>query len=174
MEQPGRLHSLFKALPAESDPSTFSITGHPAVDEVLRTLSGADLARLLRYVQNWNAKAKTSVVAQRVLHAIVKQRAAEDIMNAFDQDHTLAKLTDDLAVTTSKAGDKGGATALRELIEALAPYTERHLARLERLVQESYVVDYLLGEMDGGMFGLDDDMEEEDVMDVDTAVGVVA
>ncbi|KAK7695029.1 hypothetical protein QCA50_002217 [Cerrena zonata] len=177
MEQPGRLHSLFKALPSESAAPTSSITGHLAVDEVLRTLSGADLARLLRYVQSWNAKAKTSVVAQRVLHAIVKLRAAEDIMSAFNQANTLAKLTltNDLAVTSGKPAEKGGATALRELIEALVPYTERHLTRMDKLVQESYVIDYLLGEMDGGMFGLDDDLEEEaDIMDVDTAVGVVA
>lgn len=174
MEQPGRLHSLFKALPSETDPSVASITGHPAVDEVLRTLPGADLARLLRYVQVWNANAKTSVVAQRVLHAILKLRAAEDIMSAFNQDSTLAKVTGDLEAISGKSGDKGGATALRELIEALVPYTERHLTRMDKLVQESYVVDYLLGEMDGGIFGMDDDLEEEDVMDVDADAGLVA
>ena len=170
MEQPGRLHSLFKALPSESDSSVSSIVGHPAVDEVLRTLPGADLARLLRYVQVWNANARTSVVAQRVLHAIVKLRAAEDIMGAFHQDNTLAKVT---GVVSGKSGDKGGATALRELIEALVPYTERHLVRMDKLVQESYVVDYLLGEMDGGLFGMDD-LEEDDVMDVDADISLVA
>ena len=55
---------------------------------------------------------------------------------------------------------------MRELLEALIPYTERHLARMERLVQESYVVDYVLGEMDDGLDG------GEEGMDVDVGVGV--
>jgi len=43
--------------------------------------------------------------------------------------------------------------------------------RMERLVQESYVVDFILGEMDDGMF----DGEEGDValMDVDTGHGIL-
>ncbi|KAI0081073.1 U3 small nucleolar RNA-associated protein [Panus rudis PR-1116 ss-1] len=179
MEQPGRLHSLFKNLPASSPPDTVSITGHPAVDEVLRTLPGTDLARLLRYVQAWNAQAKTSTVAQRVLHAILKFRAAEDIMNAFKQDTALNTLTESASESAAapKVGDKGGPTALRELLEALIPYTERHLSRMEKLVQDSYVVDYLLGEMDDGMFGLGDEEAEEEVnerMEVNTSVGVAA
>ncbi|THH27349.1 hypothetical protein EUX98_g6837 [Antrodiella citrinella] len=158
MEQPGRLLNLFRNLSSLSTPSVLhapSITGNASVDEVLRTLAGSDLTRLLRYVRVWNANAKTSSVAQKVLHAIVKLRAAEDVMKAF---------TDDTLVTGPRDQDQGGSTALRELIESLIPYTERHLVRMEKLVQESYVVDHLLGEMDDGMFGLneDDEMEVED------------
>ncbi len=39
---------------------------------------------------------------------------------------------------------------------AFIPYTERHLARTERMVQDSYVLDFLIGEMDGGVV-LDED-----------------
>lgn len=166
MEQPGRLLNLFRNLSSLSQESILrapSITGNTSVDEVLRTLSGSDLIRLLRYVRDWNANAKTSAVAQKVLHAIVKLRAAEDIMNAFSDDTILSSLG---------GGEKpqGGATALHELIEGLIPYTERHLARMEKLVQDSYVVDYLLGEMDDGMFGLGDDDEME--VDVEDGKGV--
>ena len=49
---------------------------------------------------------------------------------------------------------------LRELLDGLIPYSERHFARVDRLVQDSYVLDYVVGEMDGGMFG-------GEVMDVD-------
>jgi U3 small nucleolar RNA-associated protein 13 len=44
-------------------------------------------------------------------------------------------------------------------LEALLPYTERHLSRMDKLVQESYMVDYILGEMDGGMFNDEEEME---------------
>ena len=177
MSQPGRLLSLFKSLSSPSSPSltsTPSITGNPSVDQVLRTLPASDLAKLLRYIRDWNANAITSNVAQRVLHAIVKLRPAEDILNAFSQETALNSL---VSGDDAEAGkEKSGSTALREIIEGLIPYTERHLARMEKLVQESYVVDYLLGEMDDGMFGMEYDAGDEEVMqmDVDTTIDVGA
>lgn len=39
---------------------------------------------------------------------------------------------------------------------------QMHLSRMEKLLQESYVVDYILSEMDDGMFDgelIDEDME---------------
>ncbi|KAF7975204.1 hypothetical protein HWV62_10276 [Athelia sp. TMB] len=151
MEQPSRLLALFTDIRgADADGS---ITGRAAVDEVVRTLPGPDLARLLRYVRDWNAKAKTSVVAQGVLRAIVELRAAEDVMQAFGD------------------GAGAGATPLKELVDALIPYTERHLARMDRLLQESYVVDYILSEMDDGMF--DADMVDDGASaDTDAEMGV--
>jgi len=64
-----------------------------------------------------------------------------------------------------------GGTGLKELVDALIPYTERHLSRMERLVQESYVVDYILGEMDDGIF--DGELgDNESSMDVDTSIAI--
>jgi U3 small nucleolar RNA-associated protein 13 len=146
------------------------------VDQVIRTLSGPDLSRLLRYVRDWNANARTSTVAQRVLHAVLRLRRADDIVSAFDQTAAMNVLSDALAtedvaaVAVSSSKEGKGAGALRELVEALVPYTERHLARMEKLVQESYVVDYLLGEMDDGLFGLGEG-EEEDEDAGDAAMG---
>ncbi|KAJ7459183.1 U3 small nucleolar RNA-associated protein [Mycena galericulata] len=165
MGQPGRLLSLFKdirASAAESASASTSITGHASVDEVIRTLGGADLAKLLRYVRDWNAVAKTSLVAQGVLLAVVKLRSADDVMAAFgDEVHEAALVTGEI----DGGGGKGaGGTALKEMVDALIPYTERHLARMERLVQESYMVDYVLGEMDDGMF---DGEYDDGAMDVE-------
>jgi U3 small nucleolar RNA-associated protein 13 len=189
MDQPGRLHTLFKNLPSSTQttqlpPSSMPITGHAGVDEVIRTLGGSDLAKLLRHVRTWNANARTSDVAQRVLHAIVKLRAAEDIAAAFGEENAGVSVFSEEkqagSVQGSKEGAGAGASALRELLDGLLPYTERHLARMEKLVQESYIVDYLLGEMDDGRFGDEDEEEEEEStnefirMDVDAAVGVEA
>jgi U3 small nucleolar RNA-associated protein 13 len=161
MGQPGRLLSLFKnirASAAESSTPSASITGHPSVDEVIRTLGGSDLAKLLRYVRDWNTVAKTSLVAQGVLFAITKLRSADDVMQAFgDEVHETA-----LVEGSAKATGAGG-TGLKEMVDGLIPYTERHLARMERLVQESYMVDYVLGEMDDGMF----DGEYDEAMDIE-------
>ena len=139
LAHPGRLLQLFKELNEGS-----GVTGSASVDEVLRGLTSEDLVRLLRYVRDWNTRASSAAVAQRVLHAITKHRQAEDIARAFE-----------------KAGTAEDKNDLRELVEGLIPYTERHLARMERLVQESYVVDYVLREMDDGL------VDDDEVMDVD-------
>jgi U3 small nucleolar RNA-associated protein 13 len=171
MEQPGRLYSLFRDLNVSAieeisaESSTPSITGHPSVDEVIRTMVGSELAKLLRYVRDWNARAKTSVVAQRVLHAVVTLRSAGDVMAAFGESDSVATVgfADDGEDPATPS--QGGGTALKELVDGLIPYTERHLARMDRLLQESYVVDFLLSEMDG-MFG-EADNEEMDVDDLE-------
>ncbi|KAJ8523283.1 hypothetical protein ONZ45_g255 [Pleurotus djamor] len=160
MEQPGRLLKLFKDVRLNAEDDT-SFTGSSSVDEVIRTLAGSDLAKLLRYVKTWNANAKTSDVAQTVLYAITKLRSADEIMGAFGDEINEAAFVNDGVIPQS--GAKGiGSSALQELIDGLIPYTERHLTRLEKLVQESYMIDYILSEMDGGMFDHVDSMMDED------------
>ena len=162
MGQPGRLFKLFKDIRSNAEPS--SITGDTAVDEVLRTLSGPDLARILRYARDWNASAKTSEVAQGVLYAIFRLQKVEDVIGAFGVESALPADANENGVQ-SGSGDNGS-TPLRDIVDALIPYTERHLARMERLVQDSYVVDYVLGEMDDGMFdGVE--ISDQGLMDVD-------
>lgn len=160
MDQPGRLLSLFKnvrasaALPDSDNMQSHekSITGHPAVDMVLKTLPAHELAKLLRHLRHWNTTASTSVVAQTVLHALLKLRTAEDIANAY-------RSGDSASGGDIPAKDGSGLSAVTQ---ALIPYTERHLARMDRLIQESYVVDYILGEMDDGMFGDEYGMDLDD------------
>lgn len=128
-----------------------SITGNPAVDEVIRTLPQNELLKLIRHVRDWNATARTSAVAQLVLHAIVKLRPASDIQAAFGSQKR--------DLTPDENAEGGGkldveikqGDGLREVLDALIPYTERHLARTDRLVQDSYILDFLLSEMDGGV-----------------------
>ena len=125
-----------------------------------------------------------------MLHAIVKLRPAADLARAFDDEAALAAAS--ASVGESEEGrtaaaqlppqEGRGATALKELVDALIPYTERHLARMEKLLQDSYVVEHLLSEMDDGMFGElgDDGVGDDDAevgiqpMDVDRAIAVSA
>lgn len=156
MQQPGRLLALFKSVRVgpemEGSNQSKSFTGSPAVDEVIRTMSAEDLITLIKFVRDWNSNAKTSEIAQGVLHAIVRLRAAEEIVDMF---RSQAALTGEERSTDVSGG-------LKETVDGLVPYTERHLARMERLIQESYVVDFLLEEMDQGMLcggGVHMDME---------------
>lgn len=159
MEQPGRLLSLFREVRLSStDPE--SSTGHASVDEVIRTLCGSDLARLLRFARDWNANAKTSMIAQGIFFAVFKLRPAEHIMSAFFEE---AGESAGISADPGRLNGVGG-TALKELVDSLIPYTERHFSRIDRLVQESYMVDYILAEMDDGLIDI---QSESDGMDID-------
>jgi U3 small nucleolar RNA-associated protein 13 len=162
MDHPGRLLSLFRSVhsSATSDELTGeSITGQLAVDQVLKTLPLPSLAKLLTHIRSWNALARTSGIAQTVLHALLKLRPAEDIIAAFNGNNR------------EEGGDppqKKTGTSLRELIESILPYTERHLVRVEKLVQDSWVVDFVLAEMDGGLYDeTDAHPRVVDSMDID-------
>ncbi|KAG6845360.1 hypothetical protein H0H87_010469 [Tephrocybe sp. NHM501043] len=153
MQQPGRLLSLFKDIQT-NDVDPASITGRSSVDEVIRTIGGSDLVKLLQFAKDWNTNAKTSRVAQGVLHAIVKLRSADDLMRVFGDEHSETTFADGGA-----PGTRPG-SALKEFVEAFISYTERHLSRMNKLVQDSYMVDYILSEMDDGTF---DDMNVDTV-----------
>lgn len=150
LDQPGRLLSLFRQVftPTSSgDTQTDEemLASRANLNAALKTLSPSELMKLLKYVRDWNANAKTSTVAQTVLNILLKLWTVDQIVEAFDRN---VKPNDDLKMTTNKSND--GLTLI-ELIQALLPYSERHLARLDRLIQDSYIIDYILKEMDGGL-----------------------
>ncbi|KZT57066.1 WD40 repeat-like protein [Calocera cornea HHB12733] len=152
MDQPKRLLTLFTTINAARGEGNRSITGSPEVDQVVKTLGAADLVRLLKHVRDWNATARTSPIAQLILHAVLKLRTADDIAAAFS-----SQMRDEpeLAEGDQEEEDRPRRkpeVSLRELIDGLLPYTERHYARAERLVQDSYVVDHVLGQMDDWLF----------------------
>ncbi|KAK4697982.1 U3 small nucleolar RNA-associated protein 13, partial [Lecanoromycetidae sp. Uapishka_2] len=124
LNHPARLLSLLQGVLNTSPPESGSLSGLKAVDEVLSSLSNEQLHSLLSRVRDWNTNARTSPVAQRVLNVVVKSYSAERLAG-------LGKM-------------KGG----RELVEGLRVYTERHYRRIEELWGESWVVEFLLGEMD--------------------------
>ncbi|WVW80369.1 hypothetical protein I302_102349 [Kwoniella bestiolae CBS 10118] len=173
MSQPGRLLNLFRTIITSPEPAEGSIIGSLEVDEVLQTLHGIDLVRLLKFVRDWNANAKTSPIAQTILYAIFKLRSPEDILQAFNSSNRPTNPVDeDGEEEIEEEGEEKKKKVLtkdeklalpisiQELLDGLIPYSERHFARVDKLVQDSYMLDYVLGEMDGGLFG-------GEIMDVD-------
>ncbi|KAJ2935352.1 hypothetical protein H1R20_g1742, partial [Candolleomyces eurysporus] len=167
--QPGRLLSLFQnVIASRSDADKGSASGIKLLDRIIEALDGGDLVKLLSYVRAWNTQAKTSAVAQTIIFAIVKLRSADSVIQAFKESVVEKKIAEDAddAEGTKPASDSGE-TALKEMVEALIPYTERHMSRMGRLLQESYVVDFILLQMDSWMLGGDDDDGDDSSMDVD-------
>lgn len=129
LNHPGRLLSLFTSVVMTNPPEPGSLSGVKAVDSVLASLSDEQIFLLLLRLRDWNTNARTASVAQRILWTLVRSYPASKF---------------------SKLSVKGarGQKSLDDVLHALKVYTERHYKRLEELVDESYLVEYTLQEMD--------------------------
>jgi len=122
LDQPYRLLNLFNEVISNSSVAVGkSITGLAEVDQVIATLSDEQLTKLLLRVRDWSTNARTSHVAQRILHVVLRKCSPDRLMGLKD---------------------------IKGVVEALIPYSDRYLKQVDKLLQESYVVDYILREMD--------------------------
>ena len=136
LEQPFRLLQLFNQILQDRPEHDASITGLEAVDKVLRGLSLDQLAKLLGYVRDWNTHAKNMRAAQTVLHAILKDRKVAEMIEV---------------------------PGIKDLLDGLLPYSDRHFQRVEALSVRSFVVDYTVQAMDlMTMMGDMDNLDMED------------
>lgn len=138
LEQPFRLLQLFNQIIQDRPEHDTSVTGLEAVDKVLLGLSPDQTAKLLGYVRDWNTHAKNMRAAQTVLNTILRQRKVQEMIEI---------------------------PGIKDLLDGLLPYSDRHFQRVEALTVRSYVVDYTVQAMDlmslvGGMDDMDMDDEE--------------
>lgn len=136
LNHPGRLLALFKDATATSPPERGSISGIVAVDTAIGSLEDEQLLGLLGRIRDWNANSRTAEVAQRVLATVLHKTKPARLM---------------------KLRGSGRGSGVKEMLEALKTYTERHYARAEELIDESYLVEFTLQEMQ--VIGMDDVME---------------
>ncbi|KAJ4344646.1 U3 small nucleolar RNA-associated protein 13 [Didymosphaeria variabile] len=130
MDQPGRLFTLFKSVVESDVPDEGSLTGLTAVDDVVANLADEQLYKLLLRLRDWNTNVRSAPVAQKILWAVVKSYPAS----------RLAGL--------KPAGKVGAKGSLKDVLDAIKAYSERHYKRVEELVDESYLLDFTLREMD--------------------------
>ncbi|KAI9144700.1 WD40-repeat-containing domain protein [Paraphysoderma sedebokerense] len=120
LNQPRRLLRIFSdVMKAKTDED--SITGSKAVDSVLGSFDLADIKTLLEYIRDWNTNSRNTIVAQTVLRCIFESYSPDALLKI---------------------------SGIKELVDGLIPYTERHFARAEDMITKSYIVDYTLQAMD--------------------------
>ena len=128
LDHPGRLLSLFTAVAGTYPPEEDSLCGVKAVDGVVAKLSDEHLIKLLQRVRDWNTNAKTAMVAQRVLWTVLKT-------------HSPKKL---LELRTTSGRDPG----TKDVLDALKIHTEKHYNRMDDMMNESFMVEWTLDQMD--------------------------
>ncbi|KAF4980965.1 hypothetical protein FZEAL_3140 [Fusarium zealandicum] len=151
LNHPGRLLSLFTSVITTNNPDKGSLSGLRAVDEVLGSLSDEQIFLLLLRLRDWNTNARTAPISQRILWTLIRSYPASKFSN--------------LSVKGAK-----GQKSLKEVLHAIRVYTERHYKRTEELVDESYLVEYTLQEMDDIAPMLDEDVMMKETDDVQTDV----
>merc|ERR1712238_158992 len=116
----------------QQESSSSSSSSASTVSRVLRThITSWDLdriAQVLKYCREWNTRARNSALAMWVLQAIVTTVSVD-------------RLTSKEAIETQHG-------SIPEIVTGITPYAERHFARLDRLHANSYLLDYLLVNMD--------------------------
>ncbi|KAI2623463.1 WD40-repeat-containing domain protein [Xylaria nigripes] len=150
LNHPRKLQGLLEKVINSKTSEAGSLSGLKAVDDVLSSLSDEQLFLLLLRLRDWNTNARTAPMAQRILWTVVKSYPVDRLSG--------------LSVRGSK-----GQQSIKEVLNALKVYTERHYKRMEELVDESYLVEYTLREMDSLAPSLDN-MKLTDGMDSDVTM----
>ncbi|KAK5076809.1 U3 small nucleolar RNA-associated protein 13 [Lithohypha guttulata] len=144
LNHPGRLLRIFEDvvnLPeTEREPGTYM--GVQVVDDVIGGLNQEQLYKLLERIRDWNTNARTATVAQKVLNCLLR-KYPQGLWTDMARDREVLKLA-----RSSRAKGTAGGNAMKDLFRALEAYTERHYKRIEELIDESYLLEYTLREMD--------------------------
>jgi U3 small nucleolar RNA-associated protein 13 len=138
LNHPGRLLSLFTSVVTTSPPEEGSLTGLKAVDEALAQLSDLQIFSLLLRLRDWNTNNRTAPVAQKLLWTLVRSYPATRLANL--------RVRGKDSESSSKDGKP---ESLIAVLDALKVYSGRHYKRMEELVDESFILEYTLKEMEG-------------------------
>lgn len=151
LDHPKRLLELFgDIVSGPQEPGSF--TGRLDVDEVLRSLSGGQLWNLVCRVRDWNANNRTKGIAQKVLYALLRLFPKERLLALgkarkkvdADAEEELVEAMAQLD-TRDKSKRREG---MKDVVDGLRAYTERHYTRLEKTGEERFVLKWALGQMD--------------------------
>lgn len=101
-------------------------------------LAQEELKLCVEYIRDWNTNSRHCNVAQVMLQAVLIRHPPQVLLQV---------------------------PGMQDLVEALASYTQRHFARIDRLVRSSFLLDYTLASMNVLMPEADNDALAADVLD---------
>ena len=173
LNHPKRLLELFTVV-VNGPHEAGSFTGRKDVDDVIASLSDSQLWNMLRRVRDWNANGRTHNIAQHVLYALLRLIPRERLLNlrnrrrkaaVVEDEEVDGGLTDAMAELSTKEKNK---ESVKDVLDGLKAYTQRHYERLERTSEERFVLLWALQQMDSvGGDALTNGNREEDMVMLD-------
>ncbi|KAF2720639.1 WD40 repeat-like protein [Polychaeton citri CBS 116435] len=183
LNHPRRLLELFTDVANRQPSDVGSFTGSADVDGVITGLSDGQLWLLLKRIRDWNANARSCGIAQRVLFAVLRLVGKERVLGLGrrrklqlglevdgegDGQKSLAEGLDGMQLQDDRAAGKGK-EGIRDVLDGLKAYTQKHYERLERASGERFVLVWALEQMDAvgggdGQSGLVNGNKDADVV----------
>lgn len=121
LDHPMRLYNVLKQSLGKGGQATSKAIFNKELDEAISTLNNDQLLLLLKRCRDWNTNARTHSVAQKTIKCI--------LLN-----HNISELSE--------------IPGLVQIVDSVIPYMKRHFSRIDNLVEQSYILDYALVEMD--------------------------
>ncbi|PVU86909.1 hypothetical protein BB559_006336 [Furculomyces boomerangus] len=115
------LNMLMESIRTNNGLTEETFLGSVDIDNVFGSLTKDQLTRVLNYAREWNTNAKLSFVAQAVISCIFHYYSHKQLLQI---------------------------PGIRQLVASLIPYTERHLSRMDRLLTDTFMLDYALHGLD--------------------------
>jgi U3 small nucleolar RNA-associated protein 13 len=114
LDKPRQLLALFVTMLERSQDDA---ERHDAVRTFVQTLDTPHLIQLLHYLCDWNTHSKNAFIAQNVLHMILQQHQPSELIKI---------------------------APIKDILSKLIPYTERHYESMDRMIVDTYLLDYTL------------------------------
>lgn len=150
LNHPKRLLDLFATV-TQGIQQPGSFTGNPDVDQAIQNLSDGQLWNLLRRIRDWNTNGRTHYTAQHILYAVLRLIPKERLLSlrrrkkgveVDSQDEELA------AAMTELSTQEKNRESVKDVLDGLKAYTERHYQRIEKNGEERFVLLWALQQMD--------------------------
>lgn len=121
LDHPLRLYNVLKECIANNQDEGSKL-GSYELESLIPQLEDKEVLLLFKRIRDWNTNARFFEVAQKVIRVILDRCDLEKLYQI-----------------------KG----IMQYIDALIPYSERHYARFDSLIEQSYILDYVSRKMDG-------------------------
>jgi len=81
------------------------------IPTIITSLSHDELDKILHYIKNWNTDIRHSIISQLLFHEILKTIHPSSLLEFKN---------------------------IKEILQGMIPYTERHFNRIEKLYRQSF------------------------------------
>ena len=95
--------------------------GREIVSEIVRSFTEKRLLQWMKYIRQWNTNGRHSVLAQYCLSMVLQNFKPEKLMSISPE--------------------------MKGIVEAILAYSDRHFKRIDKLVQQSYLLDHTIAAM---------------------------
>lgn len=151
LQQPRQLLEIVKAV--LHVPQTIPLTHKGYIAQLApfaKTLSQSDMQSIFTYVRDWNTSPKNCTCAQALLGAVLATHAPKVLClpgHTFRLWYLVHLLNMGVMCDLCLLQDIASVQGLQETSEALLLYSGRHYDRMDRMLQSTYLLDYLLSRL---------------------------